>query len=200
MDHYFTNNQNLKSEIKEINYAYNGIDFVFLSDNGVFSKDHIDYGSRLLVETVMKSKPLSGSVLDVGCGYGFIGITVGKLLDSNVTLVDVNKRALHLAKMNLDKNKVVGKIVESDAYENIPDKYDYIITNPPVRAGKKVLLDILIGAKEHLNNNGILWYVLRKDQGAKSIEKELNKHYKIDLVEKSKGFYIFCCKTIDNTA
>ena len=200
MDHYFTNNQNLKSEIKEINYAYNGIDFVFLSDNGVFSKSHIDYGSCLLVETFMKSKPISGSVLDVGCGYGFIGITAGKLLDSNVTLVDVNKRALHLAKMNLDKNRLVGKIIESNAYENVSSKYDYIITNPPVRAGKKVLLDILIGAKEHLNKDGTLWYVLRKDQGAKSIEKTLEEYYVVEIMEKSKGFYIFCCKSIDNTA
>ena len=193
MDHYFTNNQNLKSEIKKINYAYNGYDFVFLSDNGVFSKEHIDYGSRLLVETFMKSKPGYGSILDVGCGYGFIGVTIGKLLSSNVTLVDVNKRALHLAKMNLDNMHVSGKIIESNAYENVNDKYDYIITNPPVRAGKNVLLNILIGAKEHLNDGGTLWYVLRKDQGAKSIQKVLSEHYKIDLVEKSKGFYIFCC-------
>ena len=193
MDHYFTNNENLKSEIKEIKYAYNSNDFIFLSDNGVFSKEHIDFGSRLLVDTFMKSKPQYGSILDIGCGYGYIGITVGKLLSSNVTLADVNKRALHLSKMNLERNHVTGKIIESNAYDSIDDRYDYIITNPPVRAGKKVLLDILIGAKDHLNEGGTLWYVLRKDQGAKSIAKELNKHYKIDLVEKSKGFYIFCC-------
>jgi len=194
MDHYFTNNQNLKSEIKTINYSHNGCDFVFLSDNGVFSKEHIDYGSKLLVETFLKYYKQSGSVLDVGCGYGFMGIVVAKKLQSNVTMVDVNRRALHLAERNLSQNKVEAKVYESNGYEKVTGKFDVIITNPPVRAGKKVLLDILINAKEHLNNGGELWYVLRKDQGAKSIEKILNEHYQVEIVEKSKGFYIFCCK------
>ena len=193
MDHYFTNSQNLKSEIKQINFTYNGKDYIFFCDNGVFSKEHIDYGSRLLVDTFLKEPHQSGSILDIGCGYGFIGIVTGKNLDSNVTLVDVNKRALHLAKMNLEKNNVSGNVIESYAYDNVSGTYDYIITNPPVRAGKKVLLDILVGAKEHLKDSGTLWYVLRKDQGAKSIQKILNEHYKVNLVEKSKGFYIFCC-------
>lgn len=195
MDHYFTNNQNLKSEIKTLNYSYNGYDFIFLSDNGVFSKEHIDYGSRLLLETFLKIYKSSGSILDVGCGYGFMGIVINKILQANVTMVDVNKRALHLTKRNLEQNQVTAKVIESNVYENISDKYDVIITNPPVRAGKQILLDILIGAKEHLKENGELWYVLRKDHGAKSMEKVLNKHYRVETVEKSKGFYIFCCKT-----
>ena len=194
MDHYFTNNQNLKSEIKKLEYFYEGKTFNFLSDNGVFSKDHIDYGSKLLLETFLKNHKSVGSVLDVGCGYGFMGIVIAKILQSNVTMVDVNKRALHLTNRNLSENKVEAKIFESDGYQNINDKYDVIITNPPVRAGKKVLLDILIGAKDHLNENGELWYVLRKDHGAKSMEKILNEHYQVETIEKSKGFYIFCCK------
>ena len=194
MDHYFTNNQNLKSEIKKLEYFYEGKTFNFLSDNGVFSKDHIDYGSKLLLETFLENHKSVGSVLDVGCGYGFMGIVIAKILQSNVTMVDVNKRALHLTNRNLSENKVEAKIFESDGYQNINDKYDVIITNPPVRAGKKVLLDILIGAKDHLNENGELWYVLRKDHGAKSMEKILNEHYQVETIEKSKGFYIFCCK------
>ena len=194
MDHYFTNNQNLKSEIKKIYYSYNEYDFTFFSDNGVFSKEHIDYGSKLLVETFLKNYSTKGSILDVGCGYGFIGATVAKVMNVNVTMVDVNKRALHLTKMNLDANKINCQIIESNAYENVNDKYDVIITNPPVRAGKKVLLDILIGAKDYLNEQGELWYVLRKDQGAKSMEKVLKDYYKITTIEKSKGFYVFCCK------
>ena len=194
MDHYFTNNQNLKSEIKTLTYSHNGSDFVFLSDNGVFSKEHIDYGSKLLLETFLQNHSAVGSILDVGCGYGFMGIVLAKVLQSNVTMIDINKRALHLAKRNLEQNKVSAKVLESNGYENIDEKYDVIITNPPVRAGKAVLLDILIGAKAHLKENGELWYVLRKDHGAKSMEKILNKHYQIKTVEKSKGFYIFCCK------
>lgn len=194
MDHYFTNNQNLKSEIKTLSYSYQGNEFTFLSDNGVFSKEHIDYGSRLLLETFLRNHTQSGSILDVGCGYGLMGIVLAKVLQANVTMIDVNKRALHLTKRNLENNKLKADVFESNIYENVKNKYDVIITNPPVRAGKQVLLDILIGAKNYLNENGELWYVLRKDHGAKSMEKILNEHYKVETIEKSKGFYIFCCK------
>lgn len=194
MDHYFTNNENLKSEIKTLHYSYNNYDFLFMSDNGVFSNDHIDYGSRLLVETFLKSKPSPKNILDVGSGYGFIGIVLAKVLNVPVTMVDVNKRAVHLAKRNVENNKVQVDAMVSSAYDDVKEKYDVIITNPPVRAGKEVLLKILEGAKDYLNDNGSLWYVLRKDQGAKSMEKVLSKHYKIYNIAKSKGFYIFKCE------
>lgn len=194
MDHYFTNTNDLKSEIKKLDFSYNDYSFIFFSDNGVFSKSHIDYGSKVLLESFLNSGIKPKSILDVGCGYGFIGIVLAKLLNASVTMSDVNKRALHLAKMNISENNIKANIIESAGYENITDKYDLIITNPPVRAGKKVILDILEGAKDHLNEDGSLWYVLRKDQGAKSILKILEKHYKIENVKKSNGFYIFYCK------
>lgn len=195
MDHYFTNNQNLKSEIKTINYSYGTYDFTFLSDNGVFSKEHIDYGSHFLVDTFIKNyNKMLTSILDIGCGYGFIGMVVSKIKSVPVVMSDVNKRALHLAKRNADANKIDAKIIESNAYEDIDNKFDVIITNPPVRVGKEILLSILIGAKEHLNDDGELWYVLRKDQGAKSIAKILNEHYCVKEIDKSKGFSIFCAK------
>lgn len=194
MDHYFTNNQNLKSDIKTLKYSYKNYEFNFLSDNGVFSKNHLDYGSRLLLETFLSCTFESKSVLDLGCGYGLIGIVIAKVLSTNVTLCDVNKRALHLAKRNLDENKVSCNIIESNIYENIKGKYDVIITNPPIKAGKKVVLDFLINAKEYLNTGGLLWYVMRKDQGAKSIAKILEEYYEVTNIKKDKGFYIFCCK------
>lgn len=194
MDHYFTNNENLKSEIKSLDFAYNGYDFMFLSDNGVFSKSHIDYGSRLLVDEFLKNYHGDGPILDVGCGYGFIGIVVAKVLDVKLTMIDVNKRAVHLTKRNIDNMKVRAEAFVSNGYENVEGKYDVIITNPPVRAGKKVLLDILVNAKDYLVKGGSLWYVLRKDQGAKSMEVELNKHYKVENIAKSKGFYIYKCE------
>lgn len=193
MDHYFTNNQNLRSEIKELSYVYGNYQLTFFSDNGVFSKDRIDYGSHVLIDTFIKSRPERGNILDVGCGYGFMGITLSKVLDTHVTMIDVNKRALHLTKMNIDKNKATCTSFESDGYQNVDGKFDYILTNPPVHAGKDILLNILVGAKDHLKEGGELWYVLRKDQGAKSIEKILNEHYEVQNIEKSKGFYIFRC-------
>ena len=194
MDHYFTNNQNLKSEIRTLSYNYNNITIVFFSDNGVFSKNHLDYGSRLLIETFLKNESDYENILDLGCGYGLIGISLAKITGKNITMCDVNKRALNLYERNIDENKVNAKVIKSNVYENILDKYDVIITNPPIKAGKKVILEFLINAKIHLNVGGRLWFVIHKDQGAKSIQKLLNEHYNVEIKEKDKGFYIFCCK------
>lgn len=195
LEHYFTNNENLKSEIKELSYEFKNEKFIFLSDNGVFSKDKIDFGSKSLVEAFLTSidKDVS-NILDVGCGYGFMGITISKILNCHVDMIDINKRALHLAKKNIEKNKVDAYTIESNIYENVVGKYDVIITNPPIRAGKKVVLEILERAKEFLNEDGELWFVIRKDQGAKSIAKQLENSYFCEEVCKNKGFYIFKAK------
>lgn len=194
MEHYFTNNENLKSEIRKINYNYGSFSFTFLSDLGVFSKDKIDYGSKVLVENYLKHNHDNKKILDVGCGYGFIGIVLSKVTNSYVEMVDVNKRALHLTERNINENKVNAKAYMSDAYQSVKDKYDVIITNPPIRAGKEKVLEILNGSVEHLNSGGELWFVIRKDQGAKSIVKVLNKELIVENTEKSKGFYIFRAK------
>ena len=119
MEHYFTNNEQLKSELRDITYTLDDTNFTFISDNGVFSKNKIDYGSKFLVETMLKQiNKTHISILDMGCGYGFIGIVLAKKLDSLVTLADVNKRALHLAKENFKVNKVEAHIIESNIYDN----------------------------------------------------------------------------------
>lgn len=192
--HYFTNENDLKSEIRTIKYTNGNFSLVFNSDNGVFSKNHLDFGSKLLIETIIKNKVENKKVLDVGCGYGFIGISLAKILNDDVDMVDINKRAIHLCQMNIKENKVNAKAFESNIYDNIVDKYDVIVTNPPIRAGKKIVLEILQSAKEFLNIDGELWFVIRKDQGAKSIAKELENTYNLEILEKSKGFYIFRAK------
>lgn len=197
MEHYFTNNENLKSDIRTIYYQYQEYNFSFLSDNGVFSKNKIDFGSRLLVESFLKYHiNIKGSdILDVGGGYGFIGITIAKILNSSVDIIDVNKRAIHLCERNIKLNEIKScNVFLSNIYENIDKKYDYIITNPPIRAGKEVVLKILTEAKDHLKLNGELWFVINKDQGANSTKKALEKWYNIKIVEKSKGFYVFNAK------
>lgn len=194
MNQYFTNNEQLKSERRIINYEYDSVLFRFISDNGVFSKNHIDYGSRLLVDTILKNKKDITSFLDVGSGYGFISIILSKVLGVKGVGVDVNKRALKLAQENAELNEVKVQFIESDCYQNINDTYDLVVTNPPIRAGKKVVLHILKDAVNYLNPSGELWFVIRKDQGAKSVIKEINSLYKIDIKEKSKGFYIIMAK------
>ena len=197
MEHYFTNNENLKSEIREITYQTNDITLTFLSDNGVFSKNKIDYASKLLVETFLKyhSKLENELVLDVGGGYGFIGITLAALTGATVEIIDINKRAIHLCERNIKLNEINNcKVYESNVYENVLNKYKYIITNPPIRAGKMTVLQILTEAKEHLDEDGELWFVINKDQGAKKTKKALEKWYNIEIVEKSKGFFVFRAK------
>lgn len=194
MAHYFTNNENLKSELRTIKYNNGVFSLSFFSDNGVFSKNHLDYGSKLLIENIIKNCNKNLNILDVGCGYGFIGISLAKMIDAKVVMVDVNKRAVHLTEMNIKENKVNAKVRQSDVYENVEGKYDIVVTNPPIRAGKKIVLEILLKAKEFLNINGELWFVIRKDQGAKSIAKELENNYNLEVIEKSKGFYIFKAK------
>ena len=190
LEHYFTNNETLKSELRTIKYQY-GVDaFVFMSDNGVFSKDKIDFGSRLLVETILEEERDVGTVLDVGCGYGFMGIVLSKLFSCQGTLIDVNKRAVHLANRNCKELHVDAEAIVSDVYENVSGTFDLVVTNPPIRAGKKVVLQILSEAKQFLNPKGRLWFVIRKDQGAKSIMKLLETMYKLEVVKKEKGFYI----------
>lgn len=193
MAQYF-DNVDLKSEIRKFDVKILNYLFSFYSDNGVFCKDHLDFGTRLLLENI-NWEDVCGKVLDVGCGYGPIGIIAAKISSNEVWMCDVNKRALHLAKMNAKENNVIVNIVESDCYSSIGDiKFQTIITNPPIRAGKKVIYKILFDAKEHLTLDGNLFLVIHKDQGAKSLMKDLEKDYILSVIAKNKGFFAIKCK------
>lgn len=192
MEHYFTNNKNIKSNEKLHEVIVNDINLKFISDNGVFSKKGLDFGTRTLLETLPLEK-INGKVLDFGCGYGPIGIFVAKSTNADVDMVDVNLRSLNLAEKNAELNDVKVNIFESNIYGNVNVKYDYIISNPPIRVGKKILYQILFEAKEYLKENGELWIVINKDQGAKSVARDLEKYYKVSVVNKNKGFYIIMC-------
>lgn len=167
--------------------------FQFWTDHGVFSKKGLDFGSRALLENLPYSQ-LHGKILDLGCGYGAIGIVIQKITGVMVVMSDVNQRALSLTKKNILQNGVSAHVMESDCYQNIIDLYDYIVTNPPIRVGNKILYELLIGAKKHLKPNGELWFVIAKDQGAKTVIKRLQNEYQVSVIKKEKGFYIICAK------
>lgn len=193
MGQYFDNDK-LKSDIKKINMHILDRTYIFNTDNGVFSKTKLDYGTRALLETIPIDK-LHGKILDVGTGYGVIPIVLSKIVDAEFMGVDVNKRALHLAEMNKKENKCSNiTFFESNCYENVKDKYDFIITNPPIRAGKDIVYKIVIDAKEHLNKDGTLFIVVRKDQGAKTMLRELELVYDTAILQKTKGFFVIKCK------
>lgn len=192
MAHYFTNEET-KSEIKEINILFQDKKYKMFTDNGVFSKKGLDYGTRALLEKIPYHE-LKGDILDFGCGYGPIGIIISSITNLEVDMIDVNFRSMKLAKRNALANNVKVNIFESNIYENITKKYDYIITNPPIRVGKEILYKILFGAKEHLKPNGELYFVINKDQGAKSVARDLEKIFLVTILDKNKGFYIIKCQ------
>lgn len=192
MGQYFTN-EKLISNVKKDDCFVRGQKFHFLTDNGVFSKGGLDFGSRLLLETIPLEE-VGGKILDVGCGYGVFGIVIGKLTNAHIDMVDVNLRALHLTERNVKENHINNiNVFESDCYKNITEKYSSIITNPPIRAGKEIVYDIVMNAKNYLEKNGKLFIVIRKEQGAKSLIVDLKKQYTVNVLEKSKGFFIIKC-------
>jgi 16S rRNA (guanine1207-N2)-methyltransferase len=190
MAHYFTNEENLKSEIEKVIAEINGIPFYFYTDNGVFSKGELDFGTELLLKNFKYDNPNNKTLLDIGCGCGPIGIYASHL-GFTVDMSDVNKRAIHLSKMSLKEQGLNANVFESDAYKNITNKYDYIVSNPPIRVGKEKLYEIVMNAKEHLKDDGSLWIVVRKQQGAESMVRDMKNAYKtVEVIAKKKGFFI----------
>ncbi|MBC6297922.1 class I SAM-dependent methyltransferase [Listeria sp. FSL L7-1517] len=193
-NHYYTNDENLKHNRKTWQTMLNGFNMQFTSDNGVFSKNTIDFGSRVLIES-FSLEVTSGKILDVGCGYGPMGLTVAKAFPtSQVDLVDVNLRALELTKENAKLNQVANvRVYESSVYESVKDEdYQAIISNPPIRAGKQVVHAILEGAYTHLKTGGELWIVIQKKQGGPSAKAKMETVFgNVEQVTKEKGYFIF---------
>ena len=192
MSHYFTNDY-IKSNKQKINVIIKNTKLTFITDSGIFSKKGLDFGTRTLLENI-DLENLKGDVLDFGCGYGPIGIYLKKTTKASVDMLDINLRAVNLAKENARLNNVKVNIFTSNLYENVTKKYDFIITNPPIRVGKKILYDILFKAQDYLKENGELWLVVNKKKKEKTILKDIQKDYEATVVTKNKGFYIICAK------
>lgn len=197
MPQYFDNNDELSHDFHQYSFSLLGEEFSFISDSGVFCKDGLDDGSRLLLETIAKTD-LGNSILDMGCGIGPIGLLLAHF-DKNrhVTLVDVNRRALDCAKQNAAKLGLSSRvdIFESDVYSNINSSFSTIVTNPPIRAGKKVTYAMYAGAISHLNEGGQLILVIRKQQGASSCQEYLKTIFKeVEVVKSKKGYRILIAK------
>lgn len=194
---YFENSEDLEHELKTFDFTLKGHNLKFTSDTGVFSRQTIDYGSRVLIEAVDFSNVPQGNILDVGCGYGPIGLSLAKdQAKRKVDMTDVNLRALDLAKKNAEVNKLTNvNIFESDRYENVTDKYALVVSNPPIRAGKTVVSGIIASAKDHLLDHGEVWIVIQKKQGEPSARKLMKETYgNVEVVTRDKGYYILKSK------
>ncbi|WP_088044567.1 class I SAM-dependent methyltransferase [Bacillus sp. EAC] len=195
-DHYFTNKPSSKTDKKVFSFTLKGNDLKFQSDSGVFSRNEVDFGSRVLIETYTPPA-IEGNILDVGCGYGPIGLSIAKSEPNRIIeMVDVNLRAIELAESNAKENNIENvRIYESSIYENVNGQYAAILTNPPIRAGKEVVHGILKGAYEKLLSRGELWVVIQKKQGAPSALELLKTLFnEVEVVKKEKGYYIIQCK------
>jgi 16S rRNA (guanine1207-N2)-methyltransferase len=196
-EHYYSRTQNVESNPKYWDFTLRNKTFRFKTDNGVFSKREVDFGSRLLIEA-FEAPGVKGSVLDVGCGYGPIGLSIAKSYsDRTVHMVDVNERAIELAKENAVLNQIKNvDIYESDRLLNVKEmNFAAILTNPPIRAGKKVVHDIFEQAFQYLVHQGELWVVIQKKQGAPSAIEKLKELFPIvETIDKSKGYFIIKAK------
>lgn len=186
---YYEANPDSQHDIHELSVNLLGQPFVFLTDAGVFSKKMIDFGSQVLLNAITMDE--GDTLLDVGCGYGPLGISLAKVYKLDVTMVDVNQRALDLAKQNAEKNKVTATIYGSNCYEQVSGKFDHIISNPPIRAGKKVVHTILEDSLNYLNPGGKLTIVIQKKQGAPSAKAKMESLFgNCSILKKDKGYYI----------
>ena len=192
-DHYFTAVPGSEHEERSFRAVFAGKVLAFDTDAGVFSKQHVDPGSELLCKSLPDD--LSGDILDMGCGWGAMTVmTLARFPKANMTMADVNERALGLAVSNVQKNRMQAKAVLSDGFEKIEGLFDAVITNPPIRAGKAVIYKMFEDAKAHLREGGALYLVIRKQQGAPSALKFLKSLYaKAEVIERDGGYWIIAC-------
>ncbi|HNX15426.1 MAG TPA: methyltransferase [Oscillospiraceae bacterium] len=191
MSHYFIEDKNLKHKLATVEYYFKECKFMFTTDAGMFSKDDVDSATEILLNAI---PPLSGSLLDLGCGYGVIGIVLAKACGLKLTQADVNGAAVELTVKNAKANGVVTQAVKSDCFENISGTFDTITLNPPIHAGKAVTYRMYEESIAHLNPGGKFYIVTLKKHGAESTEVKLKSVYgNCETIYKKKGVFVFCC-------
>ena len=204
MAHYYDSQPESAHRHKKIDVRFGGVDLSFETDSGVFSKNQLDFGTTLLIETVLadvrlSGRPMHGRLLDLGCGYGPVGIAFKRLFPAlSVVMIDINSRAVDLARRNAAANQIrYSDIRESDGFNAIqPDeRFDAILTNPPIRAGKKTVYAFFEGAFAHLAEGGHLYVVIQKKQGAPSAQTKLTELFgHCDVIERKAGYHILRCR------
>ncbi len=198
LEHYFINKTHSKSDYFNFTAKFLDKTYKITSCDDVFSKNELDYGSLVLCKTFLKTYPnANGEILDMCCGYGTIALLLASnLKDCNFHLADINKTGIELSKINAKYNNIsnIVEIKESNMFENINGEYDYIVSNPPIKAGKKVLLDFADNSINFLKSGGILMLVIKKNLGADSLKSHLTNLYgNCEVLERDKGYYILKC-------
>lgn len=191
MSQYFEYDPSLKDDIKHYEYTFKGYRLSFKTNSGIFSKERVDFGTNVLLNGLddLSNKK---DILDLGCGNGVIGIAIKKAYpNANVVMADINVKCVDISKENANINKVDVNVLESDMYENINTSFDLILSNPPIRAGKVKVFEVVEEGFKHLNNGGEIICVIQKKQGAESLLKKMNEVYgNTNIINKEKGYYL----------
>ncbi|MBN1793181.1 class I SAM-dependent methyltransferase [Candidatus Woesearchaeota archaeon] len=197
IEHYFSENPLSKREEVHFKTRLLGSVVEITSASSIFSLKEVDFGSRLLIE---KAKiPENADLLDLGCGYGVVGIAVKKARpDAQVTMVDVNQRAVNLAVRNCRANSVKASVFKSNKFsnENVKDKlFDCILTNPPFSAGKKLCIEFIEESFDHLKPGGTLQLVAPHNKGGGSLKKEMMRVFgNVEELVKKAGYRVYCSR------
>ena len=193
MGYYFDENPTLESNVKEIKFSLYGQNYTYYTDNGVFSKSKVDEGSYIFLKVLLPLH-LTGRILDLGCGYGPIGLTIAlNEKQARVDLADINSRALALASRSGERLNLLDRVtfLHSDIFEKIEGPYDSIVVNPPIRAGKVVTYRMYLESKQYLIDGGSLYVVIRRKQGAESALKYIETVFEnVSVLHKEKGYWI----------
>ena len=200
-DHYYTAEPSSDHRPGEVRFSYGGRELVFATDSGVFSRRELDRGTEVLLTALPQS--IEGPVLDMGCGYGTIGVAVGARWPGlSVTMADVNRRACDLARENARRNGVHAEVLESDGYAALVERrFATILQNPPIRAGKAVIYRMFADGAKSLLPGGKLYLVIRKQQGAPSAMSYLATLFaEVAAVEKKSGYWVLRCAAPVQTA
>lgn len=195
MSQYFENDLKLKDKPETIQFELMNRNYVLQSNTGVFSKDKLDMGTRILLETVLKEEKKPNRVLDLGCGIGPVGVVLYQNWKSDIVMIDVNEKAISLSKENIERNHCKATVKCQNGLVEEDGLFDCIVFNPPIRTGKTIMYSLFDQCIEHLNGN--LYIVIRKQHGAQSAMNHfVEKGCNVQRIAREKGYWVLkiCCQ------
>ena len=194
-EHYYSETQTSELKPKKINASLRGLSIEFWTGSGVFSGKKVDRGSEILACNAI-IKP-GWRVLDLGCGYGAVGIAVAKAFpNSEVVMTDINSRAVSLARMNRKLNRISNaSVVQGNMYSSVSGVFDAVLLNPPQTAGREVCFKMIVLSRDFLKKGGLLQVVARHNKGGKVLSEKMGLVFgNVGEIAKKSGYRVYVSK------